>query len=236
MCVRRSAASASLSLAGPPLSVSCCLLFSSLSVGCVVFSSLLGVVFVRSSALRSVGVCLTGAGGAAAVAKWRLPPRPNSPRTRTGRRRRRLESAAGASRGSRIPSGGLRRMLPAAMGEAGRGSTSTTSWSCTLVLHLEPTFPLCLQSSRWMTRAQNHESPAFAGLSAVGDGLSPPSSADSGGGIRTRDLRVMSPTSYLAAPPRDATIEISTLKPGFNPPGAAAGAGRCGPRTPPSRC
>jgi hypothetical protein len=25
---------------------------------------------------------------------------------------------------------------------------------------------------------------------------------DSGGGIRTRDLRVMSPTSYLAAPPR----------------------------------
>src|SRR2546423_995738 len=26
----------------------------------------------------------------------------------------------------------------------------------------------------------------------------------SGGGIRTRDLRVMSPTSYLTAPPRDA--------------------------------
>ena len=25
----------------------------------------------------------------------------------------------------------------------------------------------------------------------------------SGGGIRTRDLRVMSPTSYQAAPPRD---------------------------------
>jgi hypothetical protein len=31
----------------------------------------------------------------------------------------------------------------------------------------------------------------------------------SGGGIRTRDLRVMSPTSYLTAPPRDATYEIS---------------------------
>ena len=35
------------------------------------------------------------------------------------------------------------------------------------------------------------ERPADAGLSG-----------GSGGGIRTRDLRVMSPTSYLAAPPR----------------------------------
>src|SRR4051812_27817931 len=33
----------------------------------------------------------------------------------------------------------------------------------------------------------------------------------SGGGIRTRDLRVMSPTSYLTAPPRGATIECSNL-------------------------
>src|SRR5918999_6562665 len=32
----------------------------------------------------------------------------------------------------------------------------------------------------------------------------------SGGGIRTRDLRVMSPTSYLAAPPRGATNQFST--------------------------
>ena len=38
--------------------------------------------------------------------------------------------------------------------------------------------------------------------------LSPSSSADSGGGIRTRDLRVMSPTSYLTAPPRDATTHL----------------------------
>ena len=35
--------------------------------------------------------------------------------------------------------------------------------------------------------------PLQAGLSLV---------PDSGGGIRTRDLRVMSPTSYLTAPPR----------------------------------
>jgi exopolyphosphatase / guanosine-5'-triphosphate,3'-diphosphate pyrophosphatase len=33
---------------------------------------------------------------------------------------------------------------------------------------------------------------------------------DSGGGIRTRDLRVMSPTSYLTAPPRVATARLPT--------------------------
>src|SRR5205085_1359694 len=38
----------------------------------------------------------------------------------------------------------------------------------------------------------------------------------SGGGIRTRDLRVMSPTSYLTAPPRVATNECS------NPPKRAS--------------
>src|ERR687896_2150082 len=32
---------------------------------------------------------------------------------------------------------------------------------------------------------------------------------NSGGGIRTRDLRVMSPTSYLTAPPRGVTNECS---------------------------
>ena len=31
----------------------------------------------------------------------------------------------------------------------------------------------------------------------------------SGGGIRTRDLRVMSPTSYLTAPPRVAVASLS---------------------------
>ena len=30
----------------------------------------------------------------------------------------------------------------------------------------------------------------------------------SGGGIRTRDLRVMSPTSYLTAPPRGVDVRI----------------------------
>src|SRR5688572_18651755 len=33
--------------------------------------------------------------------------------------------------------------------------------------------------------------------------------SSSGGGIRTRDLRVMSPTSYLTAPPRGATEQVS---------------------------
>src|SRR5216117_3337386 len=32
---------------------------------------------------------------------------------------------------------------------------------------------------------------------------------DSGGGIRTRDLRVMSPTSYQTAPPRVATFVVA---------------------------
>ena len=38
---------------------------------------------------------------------------------------------------------------------------------------------------------------------------------DSGGGIRTRDLRVMSPTSYLTAPPRGVAgiIEIKPFRP-----------------------
>src|SRR4051795_5758795 len=40
--------------------------------------------------------------------------------------------------------------------------------------------------------------------------LSPPPSADSGGGIRTRDLRVMSPTSYQTAPPRAGTTSLAT--------------------------
>ncbi len=33
--------------------------------------------------------------------------------------------------------------------------------------------------------------------------------ANSGGGIRTRDLRVMSPTSYLTAPPRGALENVA---------------------------
>ena len=40
-------------------------------------------------------------------------------------------------------------------------------------------------------------------------------SGSSGGGIRTRDLRVMSPTSYLTAPPRVASSEVTNL---FRPP------------------
>src|SRR4051794_22101830 len=38
----------------------------------------------------------------------------------------------------------------------------------------------------------------------------------SGGGIRTRDLRVMSPTSYLAAPPRVACEKHSNGAPTVN--------------------
>jgi hypothetical protein len=42
--------------------------------------------------------------------------------------------------------------------------------------------------------------------------LSPPPSADSGGGIRTRDLRVMSPTSYQTAPPRGGNVDSSNAR------------------------
>ncbi len=42
--------------------------------------------------------------------------------------------------------------------------------------------------------------------------LSPPPSADSGGGIRTRDLRVMSPTSYQTAPPRGGNSSLATSR------------------------
>ena len=48
------------------------------------------------------------------------------------------------------------------------------------------------------------ESPAHAGLSS------------SGGGIRTRDLRVMSPTSYLTAPPRGGRIRVVKLSVSVN--------------------
>jgi hypothetical protein len=46
-----------------------------------------------------------------------------------------------------------------------------------------------------------NKNPAFAGL------------LDSGGGIRTRDLRVMSPTSYQTAPPRAATDVVAKNRP-----------------------
>ena len=52
--------------------------------------------------------------------------------------------------------------------------------------------PLCL-------RPKKDENPAFAGLSSY-----------SGGRIRTCDLRVMSPTSYLAAPPRGGSAMLAT--------------------------
>src|SRR5829696_6637395 len=47
--------------------------------------------------------------------------------------------------------------------------------------------------------------------------------SNSGGGIRTRDLRVMSPTSYLTAPPRGAT---GKLAPERNEVNRSAGRGR----------
>src|SRR4051794_13049511 len=48
---------------------------------------------------------------------------------------------------------------------------------------------------------------AFEPSTAV---LSPSSPAGSGGGVRTRDLRVMSPTSYQTAPPRGGKTRIAT--------------------------
>src|SRR5205085_11753982 len=41
-----------------------------------------------------------------------------------------------------------------------------------------------------------------------------PRPSSSGGGIRTRDLRVMSPTSYLTAPPRVAGSRVAPHKTG----------------------
>ena len=44
---------------------------------------------------------------------------------------------------------------------------------------------------------------------------------NSGGGIRTRDLRVMSPTSYQAAPPRDKDqndIRLAAVSQPLKPP------------------
>src|SRR4051812_34526118 len=49
-------------------------------------------------------------------------------------------------------------------------------------------------------RLTNDKTPASAGVLC-----------DSGGGIRTRDLRVMSPTSYLTAPPRVASVRIAPV-------------------------
>ena len=40
----------------------------------------------------------------------------------------------------------------------------------------------------------------------------------SGGGIRTRDLRVMSPTSYQTAPPRNENLKMGKVGRGVNPP------------------
>ena len=51
-------------------------------------------------------------------------------------------------------------------------------------------------------------------------GVSPRVGLDSGGGIRTRDLRVMSPTSYQTAPPRVAKSSFSR-EVDFRPPSEA---------------
>ena len=81
--------------------------------------------------------------------------------------------------------------------------------------------------ARRTARFPNDETPVVAGVSV-----------HSGGGIRTRDLRVMSPTSYLAAPPRDAdaTRLRGSGAPG-SPPASVAQPGRVArARSPPSRC
>src|ERR1041385_9079623 len=51
-----------------------------------------------------------------------------------------------------------------------------------------------------LSASSDKQNPALAGLSFY-----------SGGGIRTRDLRVMSPTSYLAAPPRGGRAMLAAL-------------------------
>src|SRR3954471_2272172 len=62
---------------------------------------------------------------------------------------------------------------------------------------------------------RNARSPSEEGLRLVGRGGCRDRQS-SGGGIRTRDLRVMSPTSYLTAPPRVASriIEPPAFRPG----------------------
>jgi hypothetical protein len=47
--------------------------------------------------------------------------------------------------------------------------------------------------------------------------LATPHDYSSGGGIRTRDLRVMSPTSYQTAPPRNRAPSLSSVRGGVNP-------------------
>src|ERR1700722_10061374 len=80
-------------------------------------------------------------------------------------------------------------------------------------------------------RAKRRRPPGGGGLrsqSASGGapcGVSPSVGLDSGGGIRTRDLRVMSPTSYQTAPPRVATYvlaKISSFWTPFAPPAVAS--------------
>src|SRR5918999_372942 len=72
------------------------------------------------------------------------------------------------------------------------------------------------------------------GLPAGPSRVSPSGRPDSGGGIRTRDLRVMSPTSYLTAPPRGGPTNVGHFRPlcqaGTGRPGApsrADAAARC---------
>ena len=75
-------------------------------------------------------------------------------------------------------------------------------------------------------RADSRRAPLPRAQLPSATALSPSSSADSGGGIRTRDLRVMSPTSYLAAPPRVATNKNSTGLPAFKTAHGACGGAR----------
>src|SRR5262245_31304230 len=67
-----------------------------------------------------------------------------------------------------------------------------------------------------MTRSSPaDERPVFAGPLQTPRALFRGPSASSGGGIRTRDLRVMSPTSYQTAPPRVGTDDFSSPSKGL---------------------
>src|SRR4051794_30877796 len=103
-----------------------------------------------------------------------------------------------------------------------------TAWPCTDYVGWQPKPPPPKLEPHWNhgARTQERRRPplrtALGVLVGLLQGFLQPYAMvglDSGGGIRTRDLRVMSPTSYQTAPPRGGAVHCSQFGPELLPLG-----------------
>ena len=129
-----------------------------------------------------------------------------SPSSEKPRRRPRSSSAASPRRGRLRPDEDPAALLARIPNLAARPAAGAAGDQAPGLRRLRPADHL--RQDRTAHRDQRHHHRGHRRSAPQrrrppGGGLERRSKGHSGGGIRTRDLRVMSPTSYLAAPPRD---------------------------------